>query len=525
MTAPTVDFYEVLDVAPDATLDDIRAAHKSQVRKTHPDAGGSAALFRLVQEAYETLSDNGRRAAYDQSRAGGTRSSSSEPGPGTPPPEGGGAGARQSSNDRTRPPRGPRAPTSRAVTYGRPDPANPAAASTRTSLERAAWPDHTFVFHHLQTRQRKQVFDHAVLAGNRLLLITVETWGEGAYQHHANETYRDGRHTADATERIDAAARELARQLQWHGPHDLLRVIVPEHPAARLELAGFETARVPTVHIDTFDGVLAAWWASGADGAPHGYVRHANTDILHGLHRLTSDPHEAHLIPACEPGSLELARADTRDPSTPLGRAHVAAAAIGWFTTLAGALWLSSGGPMVTALVVLGAAVSVGSFGSCRAAAIQPPDNALHDLRRAAGMRSFSLPRGPWNRPVGNLVALPVFPAVTAAAVALVASRFGAGDADVVVLFVRALGLATLAAAIPAAVHAIYRANAVLRGRHRAAAATAVVRQALAAPGRRGLVVHALRVHLPHPLTLATLEQLEATSTSGPFASYVRHSR
>ncbi|HEY5198890.1 MAG TPA: DnaJ domain-containing protein [Solirubrobacteraceae bacterium] len=52
-----VDPYAVLGVRPGAGQAEIHAAYRAAVRRTHPDAGGSAAAFEAVQEAYETLRD------------------------------------------------------------------------------------------------------------------------------------------------------------------------------------------------------------------------------------------------------------------------------------------------------------------------------------------------------------------------------------------------------------------------------------------------------------------------------------
>lgn len=62
---PEVDYYEILDVRPAATAAEIKAAYHRAVRTAHPDAGGTAGMFRLVNEAYRTLSDPQARAAYD----------------------------------------------------------------------------------------------------------------------------------------------------------------------------------------------------------------------------------------------------------------------------------------------------------------------------------------------------------------------------------------------------------------------------------------------------------------------------
>jgi len=59
--------YEVLDVDRTADSTEIAASYRRLVSLVHPDHGGSHALFRDVQEAYETLSDPEKRAAYDDS--------------------------------------------------------------------------------------------------------------------------------------------------------------------------------------------------------------------------------------------------------------------------------------------------------------------------------------------------------------------------------------------------------------------------------------------------------------------------
>jgi hypothetical protein len=66
-----VDYYELLEIKPGASQAEIKSAHRSLVKVLHPDAGGSQIMFRLVQEAYETLSDPARRAAYDARRSRG----------------------------------------------------------------------------------------------------------------------------------------------------------------------------------------------------------------------------------------------------------------------------------------------------------------------------------------------------------------------------------------------------------------------------------------------------------------------
>ncbi len=66
------DYYATLGIDSTATLSDIKRAYRRLVRQYHPDAPGApqatSLLFRLVQEAYEVLSDPKERTRYDQAR-------------------------------------------------------------------------------------------------------------------------------------------------------------------------------------------------------------------------------------------------------------------------------------------------------------------------------------------------------------------------------------------------------------------------------------------------------------------------
>lgn len=79
--APEPDFYELLGVSRQADGQQIRAAYKRLARQLHPDAGGSAGMFRLVRQAFETLSDAGTRADYDGGQRSTSRQGQPEPGP------------------------------------------------------------------------------------------------------------------------------------------------------------------------------------------------------------------------------------------------------------------------------------------------------------------------------------------------------------------------------------------------------------------------------------------------------------
>ncbi len=64
------DYYEVLGVAKDADENDIKRAYRKLAMKYHPDRNPddekAAENFREVTEAYEVLTDDGKRARYDQ---------------------------------------------------------------------------------------------------------------------------------------------------------------------------------------------------------------------------------------------------------------------------------------------------------------------------------------------------------------------------------------------------------------------------------------------------------------------------
>ncbi|SET64931.1 molecular chaperone DnaJ [Salinibacillus kushneri] len=63
------DYYEVLGVSKDASKDDIKKAYRKLARKYHPDVSkeeNASEKFKEVKEAYEVLSDQQKRAQYDQ---------------------------------------------------------------------------------------------------------------------------------------------------------------------------------------------------------------------------------------------------------------------------------------------------------------------------------------------------------------------------------------------------------------------------------------------------------------------------
>ena len=73
------DYYEVLSVSRTCTEAELKAAFRKAAMKHHPDRNpdskSAEADFKEVKEAYETLSDSNKRAAYDQYGHAGVDSS------------------------------------------------------------------------------------------------------------------------------------------------------------------------------------------------------------------------------------------------------------------------------------------------------------------------------------------------------------------------------------------------------------------------------------------------------------------
>ena len=60
------DLYAALGIPPDADADTIKRAYRNAARKAHPDAGGDRKRFDLIILARDTLTDDARRARYDE---------------------------------------------------------------------------------------------------------------------------------------------------------------------------------------------------------------------------------------------------------------------------------------------------------------------------------------------------------------------------------------------------------------------------------------------------------------------------
>jgi len=60
------DLYDLLNVAPDATPEELKRAYRQRASATHPDKGGDEEEFKRVAAAYEVLHDPKKRQRYDE---------------------------------------------------------------------------------------------------------------------------------------------------------------------------------------------------------------------------------------------------------------------------------------------------------------------------------------------------------------------------------------------------------------------------------------------------------------------------
>ena len=81
--APAANYYEWMGVPRNANTATIRKAYKQLALMTHPNKGGDAETFKLLQQVYEFLTDPEQRAAYDaqlNAEAAAAQNSTSDPG-------------------------------------------------------------------------------------------------------------------------------------------------------------------------------------------------------------------------------------------------------------------------------------------------------------------------------------------------------------------------------------------------------------------------------------------------------------
>lgn len=69
MTSPSPDYYAVLQIPHGASQQEIARAYRALMRRHHPDVASGEAVpaeLQLVMQAFATLRDPKRRAAYDR---------------------------------------------------------------------------------------------------------------------------------------------------------------------------------------------------------------------------------------------------------------------------------------------------------------------------------------------------------------------------------------------------------------------------------------------------------------------------
>lgn len=59
------DYYKILEVNRNASIDDIKKQYKILAKKYHPDKGGNEDKFKEISEAFQNLSDPLKKRNYD----------------------------------------------------------------------------------------------------------------------------------------------------------------------------------------------------------------------------------------------------------------------------------------------------------------------------------------------------------------------------------------------------------------------------------------------------------------------------
>lgn len=60
------DYYQILGISKDSSQEEIKKAYRKLAHKHHPDKGGDEKKFKEINEAYQVLSDKGKKGQYDR---------------------------------------------------------------------------------------------------------------------------------------------------------------------------------------------------------------------------------------------------------------------------------------------------------------------------------------------------------------------------------------------------------------------------------------------------------------------------
>lgn len=59
------NYYDILGVNKDSTMEEIKKAYRRLSKEHHPDRGGDVEMFKKISEAYTTLGDETKKNSYD----------------------------------------------------------------------------------------------------------------------------------------------------------------------------------------------------------------------------------------------------------------------------------------------------------------------------------------------------------------------------------------------------------------------------------------------------------------------------
>ena len=73
------ELYDILEISPTATQEEIKKAYRKKALVSHPDKGGDPETFKKVNSAYEILSDPEKRELYNRGGKNGLQESGQIP--------------------------------------------------------------------------------------------------------------------------------------------------------------------------------------------------------------------------------------------------------------------------------------------------------------------------------------------------------------------------------------------------------------------------------------------------------------